>query len=192
MTLDDLLLTGKRLEERHAYALRRLGEETEATEKARQRLLDVTEAQSVIQQVAQGVQQSAHDALAGVVSKCLEAVFDRPYRFRIEFDRKRGKTEARLTFVRDGLTLDSPQDMAGGGVIDVAAFALKAAALCSRSPAVRRLLVLDEPFKFVSEEYRYRVRRMLEALIQEMGLQLVLVTHNPEYQIGTVIELGGE
>ena len=71
----------------------------------------------------------------------------------INFLQKRGKTEAELVFVRDGKEL-SPTDGAGLGACDVAAFSLRAAAICLSRPGRRRLLVLDEPFKHLSEEYR--------------------------------------
>lgn len=148
----------------------------------------IVEAQSTAQGVAAEVQASAHDRIARVVSRCLAAVFDEPYEFRVTFDRKRGKTEARLGFVRDGVEMD-PLTAAGGGVVDVAAFALRLAALVLARPARRRLVVLDEPFKFVSAEYRGAVRGMLEMLAEDMDVQFVIVTHIDELKTGTVIEV---
>src|ERR1700744_57735 len=58
------------------------------------------EAQNLAQAVAQKVQERAHKQIADVVSHSLEAVFDQPYEFKIIFDLKRGKTEARLVFER--------------------------------------------------------------------------------------------
>lgn len=132
-----------------------------------------------------------HDHIALVVSRCLEAVFDDPYEFRILFDKKRGKTEARLAFVRNGQEV-SPTDAAGGGVVDVAAFALRLACLMTAQPPVRKVLILDEPFRFVSAGYRDRVRTMLETVSKEMGVQIVMVTHAEELQAGKTIDLDKE
>ena len=148
----------------------------------------VEEAQKIAQSVAQAVQQQVHDRIAGVVSRCLEAVFDDPYEFQILFEQKRGKTEAKLVFVRDDLELD-PMTASGGGVIDVAAFALRLACLILKRPKVRKLVVLDEPFRFVSVEYRSRIRGMLEGLAKDMGIQFVMVTHMEDLKIGTVLEI---
>lgn len=156
--------------------------------KAQEELSNVEEAQTVIQQVAQTIQQHIHNRIAGVVTQCLHSVFDEPYHFRITFERKRGRTEAKLSFIRDCLEVD-PMSASGGGVIDVAAFALRLASLVLQRPPVRRLLVLDEPFRFVSAEYRPKVRSMLESLSKEMGVQFVLVTHLDALQMGTVVEL---
>lgn len=135
-----------------------------------------TEACAAVQQIAAAVQQRAHAAIAAVVSRCLTAVFDQPYQFHIDFERKRGRTEARLYFSRDGIEID-PLTAAGGGVVDVAAFALRLACVLLHRPQLRPLLALDEPFKYVSAEYVPRVRALLDGLAAELGVQIVMVTH---------------
>ena len=157
-------------------------------DKMQQHVEDVAEAQELAQQVAQAVQQQAHDQIAEVVSRCLSAVFDEPYTFRIHFERKRGRTEARLSFERDGFEV-APMSASGGGVVDVASFALRLSCLMLNKPALRRVLVMDEPFKYVSEDYRARVRELLETLAQEMSVQFIMVTHINELKCGTVVEL---
>ena len=146
------------------------------------------EAQAIVQTVASSIQEQAHSKIASVVSRCLDSVFDEPYEFQIQFERKRGKTEARLVFVRDEHEY-SPIDSSGGGVIDVAAFALRVACLMLSVPAKRRTIVLDEPFKFVSIEYRDSIREMIELLSEEMSVQFIIVTHIPEIKCGKVIEV---
>jgi hypothetical protein len=140
------------------------------------------------QGVATGIQQQAHQRIAGLVGRCLRVVFDDPYEFTITFEQKRGRTDAVLKFTRAGAAVD-PMAAAGGGVVDVAGFALRLAALMLALPPHRRLLVLDEPFKFVSAEYRPRVRAMLEALSHELGIQIIFVTHITELRTGTVCEV---
>lgn len=158
-------------------------------EASQARVVDITEAQVFTQQIAQEIQQKAHARIAAVVSQCLEAVFDEPYTFKINFEQKRGRTEATLVFERDGMEVD-PLTASGGGVVDVAAFALRLSCLMLSRPPVRRMVVLDEPFKFVSEEYRGKVREMLEQLSKELNIQIIMVTHIPELETGTIIRLG--
>ncbi len=165
-----------------------LSEERQALLSAEESLLRAQEAQEILQHVAQAVQQKAHEKIATVVSSCLSAVFDDPYEFKIEFERKRGRTEAVLKFCRGGLTVD-PLTASGGGVVDVAAFALRAACLMLHRPRLTKLLVLDEPFRFVSAEYQDNIRSMLEQLAQDLGLQIILVTHNQTIATGKVIRL---
>lgn len=165
-----------------------LEDEGAKLESARTAVTHTKQAQEIMQHLAQAVQQQAHARIAEVVSICLSTVFDHPYQFHIAFDRKRGRTEARLCFVRDGEELD-PMTASGGGVVDVAAFALRVSCLCLHRPPLRRLLVLDEPFRFVSEVYQDNIRTMLEKLAEDMGLQIVMVTHNRNLAAGTIVRL---
>jgi len=165
---------------------------------SRQELIDAADsvaaaemAQMVLQSAAQAVQQEAHHRIADLVSRCLETIFDDPYEFRIVFEQKRGKTEARLVFVRDGMELD-PLGSAGGGVVDVAAFALRLSCLMLVRPPLRRILILDEPFRFVSAEYRPRLRALILQLADELGVQFIMVTHIQELKCGSVVTIGDE
>jgi len=147
------------------------------------------EAQHIAQVVAEGVQQQAHARISGVVSRCLSSVFgDDAYEFRIDFERARGRTEAKLVFTRDGVDVN-PIDSSGGGVVDVGAFALRLSCLMLARPAVRRCVILDEPFKFVSEGYRDAARQLLESLSEDLGVQFIMVTHIDELQCGKVVNI---
>lgn len=156
--------------------------------KAREESLDAEEAQRVVQLVAASVQKEVHSRIAVIVSRCLESVFDEPYEFRVIFEQKRGRTEARLVFVRDGMEYEPTKDC-GGGVVDVASFALRVAVLLLQRPPLRRLLVLDEPFRFVSVNYRPRVRKLVEELSTELNIQFIIVTHDESFHMGKVVEL---
>jgi hypothetical protein len=149
---------------------------------------ELAEAVVCVQAVAHVVQQETHTAIASVVSRCLQAVFPDPYEFEIQFEQRRGRTEARLVFVRDGEAV-SPLDSSGGGVVDVAAFALRLACLMLAQPQRRRLVVLDEPFKFVSADYLPAVRQLLEDLAAELGVQFVMVTHLEELYCGKIVQI---
>jgi DNA repair exonuclease SbcCD ATPase subunit len=157
--------------------------------KSKNSLLRVIEAHSIITEVAKQVQQQAHDGIASVVSRCIAAVFDRPYQFKIKFEKKRNRTEAKLVFL-DGEHEVVPLKASGGGVADVASFALRLACMALSRPRVRRVLILDEPFKFLnSEVYRERARQLLETLADEMEMQIILVTGLDELRTGTIVEI---
>ena len=152
-------------------------------------LSNVDKAQRVIQQVGEQCQERAHRQIALVVTRCLETVFGaESYDFQILFDRKRGKTEARLVFVRNKMEID-PLNASGGGVVDVASFALRLACLVLSRPRRRFFLVLDEPFRMISAEYQDKVREMILSLSKEMGVQFLLVTHHETLAVGKVVEM---
>lgn len=157
-----------------------------AFKKAKEHLGHVAEAQVLVQTVAQQAQEHAHTQIATVVSRCLEAIFEEPYGFKIAFEKKRSKTEARMIFLRDGNEVD-PKQAAGGGVLDVAAFALRLASLVLTQPAKRRVLFLDEPLRHLSHEYRGRAAELFGALAKELGVQFVVVTHFRALELGKVV-----
>lgn len=149
------------------------------------------EAQVIIQRLAHEVQSQAHRRITDVVSQCLEAVFQDPYELEIVWERKRGRTEARLVFRRQGVEVD-PLSGAGGGVCDVASFALRLACLILHRPPLRRLLVLDEPFKHVDARAREALRLLLEQLSEDLGIQIVMITHATDLEAGKIVQIPGD
>ena len=165
-------------------------QEKKALTEAEALIANTVEAQALVQQVAKEVQTRVHKQIASVVTHCLKSVFvDDAYEFKIDFRRARGKTEAVLQFVRGGMVIDDPLDECGGGVIDVAAFALRLACLTLSVPSRRKLLVMDEPFRFLSAEYIPAVRELLLTLAKDVGIQMILVTHNRGLECGEVVEI---
>lgn len=168
------------------HARQQVRDEKAALEQARIQLEQAITAQQIIQNVAQRIQQEAHSRVASIVTKCLQAIgYD--YEFKVIFERKRGKTEARLVFMR-GENEVNPREC--GGALDVASFGLRLACLMLSRPAPRRLLVLDEPFKQVGKPHSERIGELLSRLSKDMEVQIVLVTHNQALRIGSVIDLG--
>lgn len=186
--LDQLELTLNRHVRKWDAAVSVVEKEQRALAETKEKLDDAEQARTVAQGIAAQLQQQAHRRLAGTVTKCLAAVFDDPYEFVIKFEEKRGKTEAVLQFKRDGKVVD-PLTASGGGVVDVAAFALRLSCLRLSRPPLRKLLILDEPFRFVSRDHRPAVREMIRTLAEEAGCQFIFVTHDPELCAGKVVEL---
>lgn len=170
-----------------SMALETIRREKIKLQEAKEQVHHVQEAQDRLQRIAQGMQQSAHRAVSTVVSRCLSIVFEEPYEMRIEFDRKRGRTEAEFLYYRNHHKVD-PR-VTSGGVMQVAALALRQANLLLAQPPARRLLVLDEPMLGVSAANRPRVAALFQMMAEKMGMQLLIATHDPSLMIGKVIEL---
>lgn len=151
-------------------------------------LLHLNQSLEFFQEVAKNVQEDVHRKVCGIVTRCLEVIFDDPYTFTIQFDKKRSKTEARILLCRDGQEYDPAKSVAGG-VIDVVSFALRLVSVVLSRPQLRQVLILDEPFKHLSAEYRERVGILLQELNEKMGIQFILITHHSELEIGKVITI---
>ena len=138
--------------------------------------VDIEEAQLIIQTVSQGTQNQITEYISDLVSSALDAVFDNPYTLKIEFVQRRGKTEADLKFIRDGYELEDPMNESGGGVVLVAAFALRSG-LWSLTKATRNVLFLDEPIHFLhNSEAQKRFSQLLRSLSKELNLQIIMIS----------------
>jgi len=131
----------------------------------------------IVRQVGLATQRQLEFHLSEQVSLALEAVFDTPYALKVKFLEKRGKTEAELLFARDDMVF-SPLGNAGGGAIDVAAFALRVAYLSMRlDKKIRPVLLLDEPFaRLKGEDANRRALEMLQEVSHRLGLQIIVVS----------------
>ncbi len=148
------------------------------------------EAFQLSQAVGKEIQGGVHQSIGGLVTKCLQSIYGDRYKFQIDWVYRKTGTDCRLLLIdtRCQEVLD-PLKATGGGVVDVIAIALRATALVLSYPKKRRLLILDEPFKFVSEEYREAIAQLILDLSNELGVQFVIVTHLPQLMIGYTIDL---
>lgn len=165
-----------------------LEEVTTRIETATTEVESAKEAKEFLQSVAKEIQNQVHSRISSLVTRCLEIVMDDPYTFEIEFVEKRGKTEANLLFARNGEQF-SPVHSTGGGAIDIASFALRLACLSLSKKKLERVLIMDEPFRFVSENLRPRVQQMLEMLSEDLGFQIIMVTHMNDLKFGNIVQI---
>ena len=63
-------------------------------------------------------------------------------------------------------------------MVDLTSYALRLASLMLTRPGLRKILVLDEPFKHLSVNHSAAVREMLMGLSKEMSIQHFIVPHN--------------
>lgn len=143
-----------------------------------QELLIVREqVQALVQEAGRETQEGLRFHMQDLVQSALDAVFPGKYAFRVEFETKRSQTEVALFLDKDGERID-PMDSAGGGVVDIVAFALRLVAWSlSRTDNV---IVLDEPFKWVSAGLRPLCGELMRGLCVRLGVQVLMVTHDPE------------
>lgn len=137
---------------------------------------DVEEANLIAQTVAQETQKALTVHISDLVTHALQAVFDDKYEFELRFVQKRSKTEAQLLFTRDGNPIE-PMDSCGGGLVDIAAFALRLSLLMLQKERLP-LLILDEPFRFISEDLQPKAALLVKELSQKLHIQIIMVTHN--------------
>ncbi len=150
-------------------------EESLATLRERAEGIDI--AQALVQDVAKKTQDQLKMHIEDVVQLALDTCFPDEFDFLLQYEAKRGQTEANLRFLQDGEEVD-PMTAAGGGVVDVASFALRIAAWSLSN--TDNVIILDEPFRYLSRDLQPKAGEILQRLSQDMGLQFVMVTHQQE------------
>lgn len=140
---------------------------------------NVDQAQVILQTLAKETQDGIKYHITDIVNLALNAVFDDPYEFTIEFVFKNNKVAAELYFIKDGNKID-PLSSTGGGVVDIAAFALRIALWTLGNPRSDNCIVLDEPLKWISKDLRPKAAEIIKELSNKLDLQFIIVTHMPE------------
>ncbi len=141
---------------------------------------DLTKARAVIQQAALDTQGHLQTRLSSLVSSALEAVFPgQGLDFRLTFEPKRGRTECLLEVGENGV-YNPPLEAHGGGVVDVVSFALRMSFWSMQR--TRPVLVLDEPFKFLSADLIPLAADMMRAMSDKLGLQILMVSHISDFE----------
>jgi len=135
-------------------------------------------ARTVIQKVAEETQKVLEFQISNLVSTAIEAIFPNPYRFELRFIQRRNKTEADLIFIKNGNETDDLLNSAGGGVADIASFALRIAFWSIRK--TRPFMLLDEPGKFLSRNLQANFSLFIKELSTSLKLQFLMISHIPE------------
>jgi len=130
-----------------------------------------------VQKIVKQTQNRVSGGIESLVTKALKTSLTNPYEFKFEFETRRNKTECDLFFRRNGHDLD-PTNSSGGGSADVASFALRLTFWVLNSN-LRPVLFMDEPFKFLSVDLQTYCSEMLAMMSEEMGIQLIIVSHLP-------------
>ncbi|ETR67494.1 MAG: chromosome segregation ATPase [Candidatus Magnetoglobus multicellularis str. Araruama] len=139
----------------------------------------VVDAQMWLQKVALDEQNDIKFNIENIVNMALSTVFDDPYTFHIEFNIKHNKTEATLFLEKWNKRFNPAKDN-GGGVVDIVSFALRIAMFKIHTPQLGNTMILDEPFKWISEEYKERAFTLLKNISEKLELQFIVVTHDTE------------
>ncbi len=140
---------------------------------------NLQKARAIVSEAGKYTQSYLKDYIENMVTNALQAVFEEDYKFIIEFDIKRNHIESKLLFKLRGEEVD-PKDSVGGGVLDVASFALRVVLYSIQNPKSSNVLILDEPFKFLHGKMENAIKMMRE-LSNKLNLQLIIVSQIEEF-----------
>lgn len=180
MNIQELRNSLEQLKGKKQTITKLLEEATISNKKLTQKLHRLEEALEVVNIVGLQTQQSLEYKISDLVSMALASVYDNPYEFIAKFIQRRNKSECDLLFARDGKEIDEPLDSSGGGVVDVASFALRVASWSLSTPKLNNVLLLDEPFKGLDSTRLVMASELLSQISKKLNLQIIAISHSPE------------
>lgn len=132
----------------------------------------------IVQSIAGELQNSVRDKIVAIVQAAVDETFP-DLTFNIEFVTRRDKTECDIYIKDQQGSKQNILDGCGGGVKDIISFALRVA-LWSLDQLSSPVIILDEPFKYVSEGMRYQGANLLQVISKKLGIQFIVVSHVQE------------
>jgi hypothetical protein len=151
-----------------------------AVKKKKKRVTRLEEARFILTEVTRQTQVHFQKQVESLVTKAIQAVYDRPLEFKLEFIRKANKLQCVPKIMEGDFEFDLEFDKAGG-LIDIVSFAFRVVLWSLQNPRSRPIFFLDEPMKFVGKGMLLdRAGAILRQMSHEIGLQLIIVTHEPQ------------
>jgi DNA repair ATPase RecN len=128
-------------------------------------------------------QETARRQVEELASRAMQVIFGEELTFHLVPGERAGQAtmEFMVRSKYDDMEVDtSVLDARGGGMAAVLGFVLQLVVLLLTEDA-RNILILDEPFAWVSEAYESRVAEFLREVSERARVQIILVTHSKAY-----------
>jgi DNA repair exonuclease SbcCD ATPase subunit len=138
---------------------------------------DVESAREVVNTVLVLTQEKVKGFVEEVVSLALSVVYGDEYGFELEFGIKRNQSECTPWIIK-GKDRLCPKTDVGGGVCDIASFALRMAIWALTTPKPANVFILDEPGRFLSQDKQPLFGQMVKEISELLGVQIILVSHS--------------
>jgi len=127
------------------------------------------------QGIAKKTQENVKFHIERVGQSALDSIFPDTYKFSIDFVSRKGKTEAEFSIIKQDNKIN-PMNSSGGGIVDIISLSLRITLLSISGN--RKVMILDEPLRFVSKNYQPIIIDLLKELEKRLGLQFIMITHD--------------
>lgn len=140
----------------------------------------------LLNSIGEDKQQEAQEKIEGIITKGLQNIFGHTFSFHIVQTMK-GKNASVEFFIRthlDDEVIETPVlESHGGGLAAIVGFLLRVTVmLLDKGTDKSNILILDETFGMVSDEYLEPLGDFVRELVDKTNIQILLVTHQPEWQ----------
>ncbi len=145
---------------------------------------NLVKARFFINDVTESTLNLFKDRVEKLTTLAIRSVFDRPYNFKLLFEKKRNKVECPLAIEENGEIFVPIKEEKGGGVLPIIGFALRVVLWSLENPKSRPFMLLDEPVKGAighKGDLLNKCAMMLKEISSKLGLQIILITHEPVF-----------
>lgn len=158
----------------HKHLEEELVTEVQQQQKLQQHLQLLEELKEYLRVVRNKVVTDVITSVQGFVSNFLQ-VMGSEYEFDVELDVEKGT--CKLLIKQEGEIRDPKYEL-GGGVLDLVSTGLRFGlwAVGGKTP----ILALDEPFRFLSRDYKPLMGEILLTFAKHLNLTIIIVTHDPD------------
>jgi len=160
---------------------RLLRKEKDTRRKMKIQIRRIGQAIQLVQRAAGLTQSQIQIHISPLVTRALRLIFSTPLDFVLSFRSVRGRSEAVFQVCRPGGAPIDPLESSGGGVIDVVSFALKICLWCMQTPRPAPVMILDEPFRYLSGDLIIRAGELLRELSDQLNMQFIIITHSRHF-----------
>ena len=154
--------------------------------KLQQRLLDIdqetqimTKVSLFLQSLSDQTRQQIVDKISAIVTDALQKIKDPNLEFRMNLSTERNQTDLKFTVLDKNTNQEFDiLNSYGGTIADIVTFPLRVSLLLKWEPALSKIIVMDEAFKFVSVADQEALAEFVKQISEKLGLQILLVTHS--------------
>jgi len=175
MTSNNLERLEKLIEEQE-YTERRIAEIDAQIEKELGVRDNYKEARQICQIILANTQSAFKYRIEDIMSSAINSVFNR---FKFELNWKRTSARVDMNFViRDGDDEMNLEDDLGCSILDLISLVSRPVFHRYQRPISRKLIVLDEPLKWLGRgEYLEKACEIVNLIAESEGYQLLIITH---------------
>ena len=137
-----------------------------------------TMAKEVLDKLVELENKSVIGDLERLVTDGIRSIWGGNYEFKVVMGNRGDSTTAQFKLFRNGKET-SIMDAHGGGMVQVVAFLARLILLLKIKPKLKQVLLLDEPFVYLSQDYHSQMADLLGKLVKDLGIKLLMVTHQP-------------
>lgn len=140
-----------------------------------------TKAVELLHLVQRSTRDRIKEAFEQTVTFALKSIYQQDYQFQLDFSQRGnlGELDFKLKSPQTQGFLDL-KDCTAGGSFDIISLALRFVLLQVISPKIEGFVVLDEPTKMLSREFRTNEYNFYKYISEKLGRQLIIITHSQE------------